>query len=78
MSGLILFEYCSLSLTIFYFDKALKALSVKTFYEFDCKFEMMIYKYTAKVFVQAKKIKEAKDMAYMYLRKAWKYRNVDE
>lgn len=38
---------------------------------------MLIYKYTAKVFVQAKKIKEAKDMAYMYLRKAWKYRNVD-
>jgi hypothetical protein len=58
-------------------DRALKILNKKTFYEFDCKFEMAIYKCISKVFIQSKKIKEAKDMAYMYLRKAWRYRNID-
>lgn len=57
VSGLILFEYSSLSLTIFYFDKALKALAMKNLYHFDCKLELTIYKYTAKVFLQIKKLR---------------------
>ena len=77
VSGLMLFEYSSLSLTIFYFDKALKVLSMKNLYYFDYKLELRIYKHTAKVFLQIKKLREAKEMAYMYLRKTWRYRNVD-
>lgn len=38
----------------------------------------MIYKYSSKVFLQTNKLKEAKDMAYMYLRKTWYYYNLDE
>jgi len=53
-----LYEYQSLSLTIFYFDKALKALAKKKIvYSFDFKEELQIYKNAAKVFLQSNKLK---------------------
>jgi hypothetical protein len=58
ISGLILYEYQSLSLTIFYFDKALKALAKKKIvYFFDFKEELKIYRIVAKVFLQSNKLK---------------------
>lgn len=58
ISGLILYEYQSLSLTIFYFDKALKALAKKKIvYFLDFKEELKIYRIVAKVFLQSNKLK---------------------
>ena len=58
ISGLILYEYQSLSLKIFYFDKAIKALTKKKIvYSFDFKEELQIYKNAAKVFLQSNKLK---------------------
>jgi hypothetical protein len=58
ISGLILYEYQSLSLKIFYFDKAIKALRKKKIvYSFDFKEELQIYKNAAKLFLQSNKLK---------------------
>lgn len=78
ISALILYEYSSLSLTIFYFDKALKTLHNKKSRSFNYAYELLVYRYSAKVFLQTNSRKEAKQLAYMYLRKCWCYFNLDE
>lgn len=78
VSGLVLFEYGSFSLSIFYLDKALKILNTHQIYSFNPLLELLVYKAISKIFMQIGLFSEARDMAYMFLRKAWKFKNVDE
>ena len=73
-AGFVLFEYGSYSLSLYYFDKALKSFfdrDTTMLHFFERKIELEMYKFICRIFLVKSRYVEAKNFAYKLLRKAW-------
>ncbi len=80
-SGFVFFEYGSYSLSLYYFDRALKSFYDREgliSFGFERQLEMQLYKFVCRIFLIKGRYTEAKNFAYKLLRKAWIASDVDE